>query len=295
MSRGGLRVRQPKALDIRSILEAAFEARDEVPDLWALWLAQAHGADDGWHERPAQGEPWRHHASAISECLRRSVFDRAMLPREPLSVESQITFEVGHHIHALIQFGLAVHPEYRLLAHEVGGDVALGVDTYLTALGDAVYQHDGMVQLLEIKSESQWASTGRRREAKEHGRVSYAKPQHMEQMKVQDIVLRTLRRFDVEAGWVVYWEKNAGQLDQQPVDLGDAALGSAVRRHINEREQAWTEYVNHGHLPPPLPEWPNKGLCQPRSKTDVRGRYCPYRIECLRRKSEADLLAEVNR
>ena len=276
-----MRQRQPAQLDIRSILQAAFDARDEVPDLWALWLAQGHGTDDGWHERPASWEPWRHHASAISECVRRSVFDRDLREREPLSVESNITFDVGHHIHTIIQFGIAVHPDYMLLSHECGGDLYvpdLGVT--ISAHADIVYEHEGIVCLLEIKTEKAWASTGRRKEAKAAGRSSAVKRSHAEQVKVQQIVLQGLELFDVVAAWVVYFEKNDGQLDQQPVDLDDPDLMAAVGALLDARENAWARWHVGGRLPERLATFPDKGLCKPRSETDARGMYCPYRIEC---------------
>jgi hypothetical protein len=181
-----------------------------------------------------------------------------------------------------MQFGLAVHPEYTLLGHEVGGDIDTVGGIVLTALADAVYEHEGTVQLLEIKTEKAWASTGRRKDAAAAGRSTFAKLAHMEQMKVQQIVLAGRGLFHVDHGWVVYWEKNDGQIDQQPVDLDDPALLEAVGERLNAREQAWSRYIWHDELPARLTTFPDKGLCKPRSDTDGRGMYCPYRQHCVR-------------
>ncbi len=188
-----LRQRQPAALDLRSVLAAAFTARDEAPDLFALWLADAYCNDDGgWHAPAAVDEPFRHHASSLAGCGRRAVLERSGAEVEPISVDSLITFEVGRHIHVLIQFGLAMHPDYQLLGHEVGGSYQLPDGAVLSAHADAVYVHDEVRNLVEIKTEATYSARMRRIEAARAGRTSSARPEHIEQVGAQALVLAAL-------------------------------------------------------------------------------------------------------
>jgi hypothetical protein len=276
-----LRQRQPAALDLRSVLAAALTARDEVPDLFALWLDDAY-TDDGWHTPAAADEPFAHHASSLAGCGRRHVLERSGTEIEPTSVNSLITFEVGRHMHLLIQFGLAVCSEYELLAHEVGGSVQLPDGAVLSAHADAVYLHDGVRYLVEVKTEATYSARMRRIEAARAGRTSSARPEHVEQVGAQALVLAALHpELTPDAAFVCYWEKNGGVIDQQPVLLDDE-LWERVLRRVRSRERMWRSWTNYEGLPPRLDSWPG-GLCQPRSDTDVRGKYCPVRVACLRR------------
>src|SRR5437016_12329053 len=111
---------RPPVLDVRSVLQAAYAVRDTDPSLFGEWLRDTYGVASTWHDQPTDGT-WEHHASSVGECLRRHILARSGAERAPWEVETLTTFEVGKHLHLLLQFGLAVHPDYTLLGHEIGG------------------------------------------------------------------------------------------------------------------------------------------------------------------------------
>lgn len=271
-----MRTRQAAACDVRSILEAAYAVRDTDPEYFGMWLldALAH-AEDGWHE-PAVG-PWMHHASSISECLRRSVFERDPdIEKEPWAVESLNTFSIGTLYHALLQMGLAVHPDYVLLAHEAGGQHAT---LPLKAHCDAVFEFEGAQAIIDIKTESPFAPKMRRKDAAESGREHSARPEHHEQLLATMMVLSTTHpQLHPETGWLIYVDKSSGDVDQQQVPVDDT---SVIEDRLMDRETAWAEWRATGALPHRLRSFPG-GLCSPRSDSDERGKWCPHRITCLK-------------
>lgn len=269
---------RPPALDVHSVLEAAFAARDTDPELFGLWLMDTYATRSTWHDDPTDNTTWNHHASTLSECLRRHILIRSGVIKEPLTVESRTTFEIGHHIHLLMQFGLAVHPDYTLLGHEVGG-IATRNGLSVAALADAVYRdYSRTVAILEVKSEKEYAAKYRTEEAQAAGRPSNAKPEHVLQVRAQAAVLESETDLRPTHADICYWSKDSGSIEVCRVELDTAP----VREAIQTREDAWTDYQWSGILPPRLDAFPNKALCQPRSAKDPRGKYCPVREACAR-------------
>ena len=270
-----MRSQQPPDLDIRSILECAFVARDEAPDLWKLWLEDTY-LDDGWHSKPAKS--WWHHASGLGGCDRAAIFKRAGVKPVEHSVESLVTFEVGHHVHLLIQFGLAVHPEYELLAHEIGG---FHKGLRIAARCDALYRDKGgRVTILEVKTEKMGADKWRQREAQKAHRQTTANPTHMVQAKATSMVISVNRpELAPERGWIAYFDKNTGNIDQQPLDWED--LEEQVIERVHLRNGMWAQYEANGELPDVLDQFPNRGLCQDRGDGTERGLYCQFRESCI--------------
>lgn len=274
-----MRIRQAAACDVRSILDAAFAVRDTDPDFFAMWLRDALASSEEHVTPPA--DDWVHYASAISGCLRRSVFERdpAVVPEE-LRVESRSTFIIGDLYHALLQMGLSVHPDYVLLAHEVGGRIQYqGMTTRLSARCDAVFEFEGHVALIEIKTESPFAPKMRRADATAEGRDHTARPEHVDQLTATAWVLSfTHPHLTIESGWVVYVNKADGDIDQQQVPIDDVHRIAAL---VNGRDRAWEDFTfeGDGGLPERLKSYPG-GLCAPRSTTDPRGKWCQYRTHC---------------
>jgi hypothetical protein len=271
-----MRTRQPIALDVREILAGAFAVRDTDPSYFGMWLldALAH-EEDGWHQQDAG--PFMHHASAISQCLRQSVYERdpEIIPEER-SVEALSTFTIGTLYHALLQMGLAVSDRYTLLAHEAGGKHG---ELNLKAHCDAVFEFDGELAIIDIKTESPFAPKMRRADAKASGRDHSARPEHWDQLLATIMVLQATRpELHPETGWIVYVDKSSGDVDQQQVPVEDV---SPVGAKIGRRDAAWSDYALFGTLPDRLKDFP-KGLCSPRSETDPRGKWCSYRGECLK-------------
>lgn len=271
---------RPPALDVKSVLQAAFNVRDEDPEYFGLWLQDTYATRSTWHDDQDGNATWNHHASSLGECLRRHILIRSGVEKEPLTVESRTTFEVGHHIHLLLQFGLAVSPDYELLAHEVGG-IATSSDGYnLAALADSVFRdlHTGIVAILEVKSEKEYAAKYRKEEAEAAGRTHNAKPDHVLQVRSQAAVIYSQTDLRPTHAAICYWSKDSGTIEVCWVVLDTVPVREAVQR----RELAWTDYQLSGHLPERLSDFPGKNLCQPRSKTDPRGKYCPVREACAR-------------
>lgn len=269
-----MKMRQPAALDVREILTDAYAVRDTDPAFFGMWLidALAH-QEDGWHERP-EG-PWMHHASAISQCVRRSVFERNPSDEpEPWAVESLNTFTIGTLYHALLQMGLAVSDTYTLLCHEAGGQAE---SLNLKAHCDAVFEYAGEQAIIDIKTESPFSPKMRRGDAKSSGREHDARPEHHEQLLATVLVLQhTHPDLHPETGWIVYVDKSSGDVDQQLVPIEDTSI---VEQRIEERDAAWLDFIEAGELPPRLRSFPG-GLCSPRSTNDPRGKWCPYRTVC---------------
>jgi hypothetical protein len=266
---------RPPALDVESVLEAAFAVRDTDPAYFGLWVADVYATESTWHDQP-DSDVWNHHASTVGECIRKHVIARSGVEKEPFTVGSLVTFEVGKELHLLLQVGLAVHPEYLLLGHEIGG-VAERDGIRLAALADAVYLDPaGQCCILDLKSEKDYARGWREKEAAAAARLTSVKPEHALQLKATAAVIHRLTEHRPLWGWVIYFNKNSGDIDPQLVPLGVADVVEALQR----REQAWTEYNVLGVLPARLETFPSKGLCTPRSASDPRGKWCGFRQYC---------------
>jgi hypothetical protein len=99
-----------------------------------------------------------------------------------------------------------------------------------------------------------------------------------------------------EHGWVIYIDKESGNIDQQPVEI-TAELRLEVQRRVYALEDAWEGYERVEALPPMLPDEEKTGRdrkkymapawqCRPRSDTDGRGLYCQARTACFARKGQ---------
>jgi hypothetical protein len=276
-----MRLRQPVQLDLRSILEAAFEAKDECPEMFMGFMAQQF-VEDGWHER---GEEWVWHASALEGCERASVYNYAGIEREPTRVESMLTFSVGHLYHALMQFGLAVHPDYDLIGHEIGGK-SLG----LAARCDAVFRAGDSIILIDVKTEAANSGLMRRKDAKERESATTVRPDHEMQIHATAKVLFDCHQIVVDEAWVCYVDKDSGDVDQQPVAV--STLGTVlVQERVRTLDSIAIAYDESGALPDVLPITEKIGRdrrpymakpwrCAPRSESDERGKWCPYRLHC---------------
>lgn len=281
---------RPPALAINDVLAAAFDVRDEDPQLFAAWVSDVYLAKQGWHDQP-DPEHWVHHASSLGECLRKHVIARTGSEREELTVQSRVTFQVGDIVHVLIQFGLAVHPDYTLLGHEIGG-VATRDGLQLAAHADAVYlDPSGQCCIVDVKTEREGkfktAQQWRQEDAAKEGRETTEKPEHALQLQATAGVIHRLTEFRPVYGWIVYFGKNSGYIDPQPVPLTIEPVVAELQR----REDAWTDYSWSGALPPVLDNFiADKGLCAARSRTDRRGFYCGHRAECERLHKEQQKL-----
>jgi hypothetical protein len=275
-----VRKTQPAQLDIRGILAAAFDVRDEDPEYFAQWLLDAYsGEADEWHQQPVDGA-WHHHASTLVRCLRQHILERSGVPQTPLSLESLITFHIGREMHLLLQMGLAVHPDITLHGHETGGwDAELGIAAHT----DAVFEIGGVMATLDLKSEKAWASTGRKRDAQAEGRTSTERPGDRIQLQATAAILRRLTPYDPTVGWLVYFEKDSGSWELCEVDVTAEA---APVEWVAKREDAWSRWLWTGVLPPVLPSFPDKGLCN--------AKYCRVREHCLvAHEAEVDRLQET--
>lgn len=286
---------RPPALDVASVLESAFTARDEDPELFGEWVRDVYTAKAGWHDQP-DGEHWVHHASSLGECVRKHVIARSGSPREELTVQSRVTFQVGDIVHVLIQFGLAVHPDYTLLGHEIGG-VAERDGLTLAAHSDAVYlDPSGQCCVIDVKSEREYAKGWREKDATVRGDTCTAKPEHVLQLCGTAGIIHRLTEYRPMHGWIIYFSKESGRIDSVPVHLSVDHAVAEIRR----REDAWTDYRWTGELPPVLADFTavnkdrksdiGKGLCTPRSAADRRGVWCGHREECERRWKESQKL-----
>jgi hypothetical protein len=288
-----VRIGQPAALDVRSIFEAAHNAIDnhEHMDRWAEIVNAAFVPDD-WHEQPKDGEPWFWHASSLCQCPREAILKRAKLATDGLRVESKNTFAIGHTYHALAQFGMELLGQYEFIETEVGGRHRM---LPLAARADLTYWHEHERYIVDWKTESSFAGKHRREEAQDG---TAARHEHQIQVTAGALVLEDYAQTPhrIERGWIVYIDKESGNIDQQPVEITDQ-LRNEVTERLGALETAWTLATQAGILPPMLPDEEKTGRdrkkymapawqCRPRSDTDGRGLYCQARTACFARNAQ---------
>lgn len=294
-----MRLKARAACDLRTIFEAAYAARDSrdplLAEMWADTLRTAFETT-AWHEKPADGEPWRWHAHSLAACPRQQVLKRAGHDTDGTRLESRFTFDLGHFYEALIAFGIQLVDGYTFLGWQKGGHHD---SLPLSALADILYRWDesGETMILECKTESSFAAKHRREEMWElpSGGSSSARAEHVLQMTAQSMVLEANGWPRINYGWAAYVEKEKGDVDEQPVEITDA-LRERVAQNVGLLEAAWANYaVIDGRLPSRLPNEikldkrskpPREYVtgawqCRPRSDSDNRGLYCPCRSHCF--------------
>lgn len=295
-----MRKGQPAALDVRAIFEAAHDAIDkhEHMERWAE-IVNAAFVPDSWHEAPKEGEPWFWHASSLCQCPREAILKRAKLATDGIRVESQNTFAIGHTYHALAQFGMELLGQYPEVHTEIGSKHRT---LPLTARADLIYKHEDEWYIVDWKTESSFAGKHRREEA-----TNGTTARHEHQIQVTagamcledhdqsgDVIGAPLPRFD--RGWVIYINKESGEIDQQPVEI-TAELRREVDHRLADLENAWLDAALNGILPPLLPDEEKTGRdrkkymapawqCRPRSDSDPKGLYCQARSQCFKLKEQ---------
>ena len=285
-------------IDWNSILEAAYEAREECPELFMILLDQQF-VDDGWHDDvpDVEKQPW--HASELSKCTRALMYEELGVEEEPIRPDTNATFDIGKFYHALFQLGLATHPEYVLVGHEIGGVHTSGS---LAARGDAVFRlADGTLVLIDLKTEKPGASKNRHSDAvrrsktgEDGGKYSAARPDHCVQVRATQAVVTNLYGLAVDEAWVVYVDRGWLSIDPQPVELKAISNQWGMSEEVFTRLRTLDEYrhgvrVSHGAaMPPRLPDshWNCGELTVEGQKMGV-GKYCSVWSYC--RKGENDL------
>lgn len=276
-----MRVKQPAALDVRAIFEAAHTAAEapEWQEQWLGILSRAFGHDT-WHtDQPSGGWCW--HASALGSCPRQQILKRAGLATDGTRVESLNTMSIGTLYHCWGELGMLVlsiapNAPYTNVATEIGG---YHKELNLAARADLLYRHEGYPILVDYKTEGPYASTGRRKDAKARGDKCFAKPEHILQVTATAMVLESLGIAEnITHGFVVYIEKSSGEIDQQLVAIDDEAR-EFVELGVRNLDHAWDVYSRDGVLPPRLSagHW----NCRQRSESDERGMYCSSRRSCM--------------
>jgi hypothetical protein len=265
------------AIDWKSILEAAYEAREECPELFMLLLEEQF-VPDGWHDRVEGKNPW--HASALSKCTRALMYRELGVEEEPTRPDTNVTFDVGKFYHCLFQFGLAVHPDYILVGHELGGIHGSGD---LAARADAVFSVDGQLVLIDIKSEKPGASKNRHSDAvrrskagEDGGKYSAARPDHCVQIEATSEVLKSTHNLVVDEAWAVYVDRGWLTIDPQPVN--PRPQPSTLIRRVLDLDFARDTLPA---LPNPYPKehWNCRELTVEGQKMGV-GKYCNFWSYC---------------
>jgi hypothetical protein len=275
-----MRLRQPPELDLRSLFEAYFAEKRAAAE----------------ERRRSKDGIWRWHASELGSCTRQLILRRAALNTDGRTLESELTFELGHRMHdTLTEAAYArarretPEPAFAVLGHDVGGDHPT---LLLTGEADLVYSVDAVPMIMDLKTESNLAAPRRRQEASLAGAKTSARWSHRLQVRAYKLIIEALHPEwgEIAEGWVLYLNKETGDFDQQPVHLAD--MEGTVEHRLAELEDEWAR----GSLPPRLPDQhemtrtrppratgrmlPN-GLCRPVSDTDPRGKYCDCRRICM--------------
>lgn len=283
-------------IDWNSILEAAYEAREECPELFMILLDQQF-VDDGWHDDVpgVEKQPW--HASELSKCTRALMYGELGVEEEPLRPDTNATFDIGKFYHCLFQFGLAVHPEYVLVGHEMGGVHKSGV---LAARADAVFWtgppnisgnyhvDDQRLVLTDLKTEKPGASKNRHSDAvrrsktgEDGGKYSAARPDHCVQVRATTEVVQDLYNLAIQEAWAVYVDRGWLTIDPQPVELKAISDQWGMSKEVFNRLRTLDEYrhgvqVSKGSAMPPqlsASHWNCQELVIEGQKMGV-GKYC---------------------
>ena len=283
-----MRKRQPEALDMVQILEAAHrEIEDRNSPHQGLWqeiLLQTFGP----HISKRPKDKWYWSASALSGCIRQQIYSRAGLAGDGFTIDAQNTMAIGNLYHAYIQFGVQILPQYCVLGVEIGGyhpTLPLGaradiIHQLATAREGSGYLEPWFID--DIKSEHSYKGNRRRAHQKATGASHAGDPGHVIQLAATAMVVEETRDIEpFELGWLIYIDKSHGKPDQQLVPI-EASARQAVKDRIEQLEEAWEVFEKSGFLPARLDQnnpdvaW----ACRVRDKDDQRGLYCPARSTC---------------
>jgi hypothetical protein len=212
-------------------------------DLMAAGLAGR--PRDPWHEPT---DPWRWHASALAGCPRQQILRRAGFNTDPQPMEGALTMHLGTVFHAemenfLQRFCITTNGKVKIVVQEKG---FVHQTLPLVAKPDCLLDVDGVgLVLMDFKTEHENAAQHRETEAREAGRRSSVRPEHMLQVAATAMVLESNGHTPIHQGFVLYVSKNSfwiGDLTQNTVDLTDVVLRKEVERKVNQLEQMWDDF-----------------------------------------------------
>jgi hypothetical protein len=252
-------------LDLARIFELGFKEK-------------ATDAEESWHREDP--EHWNYHASGLVGCPRQMVLRRQGHDTDGLTLSAQLTFEVGHAYHRLLERFCgayeAAEPRFRVLATEAGGTHRV---LPLRARCDLLFSWEGEPILCDLKTEAPSADYRRRMEAEKYGYAAPYRHEHLIQITAQAMVIESILMLPkpIERGVVLYINKVNYNVDQVPVLLDENA-----RKYVYEavaRHEVWWVAQPH-RLPPKLAAPDEVWRCQPRSESDARGKWCVCRSYC---------------
>jgi hypothetical protein len=255
-------------LDLHRIFEEGFKDRVTAADQWHI-------------EDP---DDYFYHASGLSSCDRQQVLKRMGKATDGLTLETIMTFEVGHHYHGLLEeFARkyeAVEPRFKVLALEAGG---AHPSLPLKARCDLLFSWKGKPVLCDLKTESPFSKDYREADQKKYGYPFPYKPEHLLQVTAQAMVIEALMRLrkPISEGRILYLNKSTMAVDQVPLDLGPDPRATVLRR-LALMDRQWGGWTEFRELPPRLKARTDLWRCRPREVDDERGLYCAARSACMK-------------
>ena len=257
-----------EGLDLGQIFEAGFRTRE---------ASEA----DSWHNEHANPLGWHWHASAVAGCPREQVLKRAGLAKDGITLDSALTFELGHYWHSLMEkFAPAYAAEedrFKVVLLEQGG---YHKDIPLAARCDLLFSWQDELILADLKTEKPFAKARRQQEADLKGYPYPYKWEHMIQLHATAMVLESLNpEMEILEGRLLYLDKSSFQVDQVPCPITPAGR-SSVAALVAGLEQAWARYELDGTLPEKLSASGDVWKCAARSDTNPKGKWCAARSYC---------------
>lgn len=261
-------------------------------------VAANKAGEDGWHQRPGPDGKWLWHASELSfGCTRRAILTRAGMNTDPTPLKGELTMLMGTVFHKQVE------QAWPYLMGSTGGKAKLVMaekgyhhkDIPLASKPDALLEVDGVgLVVFEVKTEHEMAAKRRGDEAREEGRYTTAKHDHMIQLAAQAEVLESNGIGPIHQGVVFYVSKNNMWIELAPVDLEESILRREVYRIVDGFEKAWAEFEQGAMhkdivVPKRLPGFassPPDWRCRP-VKGGVAGEFCPCRTICADRRMPA--------
>lgn len=261
------------------VISPGFEPREII----AAGLAAQKANEDPYYRNPDANGKWWWHASSLGRCPRRLILERAGLASDGSMLESLMTMQVGTWMHSKFEEWIQAYVGTRRDIEIAAQERPFWHPNYpLCAKPDVLLQIPQGFFLVDFKTEHENASRRRGEEAREYGRYTAAKPDHMLQLAATAMCIEANLGIAVASGAIWYVSKNNGWIESAPVDISEAILREDVLFRVNSLERYW-ELWSQGRMLPHRLDPKNKSVsweCAPRKDSDL-GRWCPARSTCF--------------
>ncbi len=266
-------------LPVAGVISPGFSPRDII----ASGLASQEANKSDYYRNPDAEGKWWWHASSLGRCPRRLILDRAGLAADGSPLEGLMTMQVGTWMHQQFEGWIRAYVEGRKDIEITAQERPFFHSQYpMCAKPDVLLQIPQGFFLIDFKTEHENAAKRRGEDAREVGRYTSAKADHMIQLAATAMCIEDTLGIAITSGAIWYVSKNNGWIESAPVDLSEAVLREDVLFRVNALEQYWRLWSGGRELPRKLNQEDRSVAweCQPVKGSEL-GRYCPARSTCM--------------